>query len=281
MKKIIKYFSVILFSAFFMIILSSNPISALYDSSKNTTTVSVTKDRVQIEIRYQKGINQGSAVYQWCKGTLNSISECVDPKGPINYIESGGDQNLNYIAMGDAADDNVTRFTFIVEKNKDPILSDLANLNGQNYTLFVTTNFCARRSGSNGVYTGCEYWDPDISKLYTKLHVSMDDLQNGLFIGATDGEIADDGINSMMTKIEDIVNGTVMPILWAVLGLFLVIKGTITGVQIVKSADEPQVRQEKIGSLKWLVIGVAIAYGATFAVSVVLSFFENTFQGGK
>ena len=53
------------------------------------------------------------------------------------------------------------------------------------------------------------------------------------------------------------------------LGLFLVVKGAILGMQIVKAADEPQVRQEKIGSLKWLVIVVAIAYGVTGIANIV------------
>ena len=82
-----------------------------------------------------------------------------------------------------------------------------------------------------------------------------------------------------MEKIARIVKHTVMPILWGVLGLFLVVKGTILGVQIVKSADEPQVRQEKVGSLKWLVIGVAIAYASTGVVTVLMNFFDGTFGG--
>ena len=81
--------------------------------------------------------------------------------------------------------------------------------------------------------------------------------------------------------IEGIVDNTVIPILYAVLGLFLVVKGALLGMQIVKSADEPQVRQEKISSLKWLVIGCAIAFGVVFAADMLIEYFANTFNQGN
>ena len=73
--------------------------------------------------------------------------------------------------------------------------------------------------------------------------------------------ISDATLAPLISNIQDIVSHTVMPIIYVVLGIFLVVKGALLGMQIVKAADEPQVRQEKINSLKWLVIGVAIAYG--------------------
>ena len=82
----------------------------------------------------------------------------------------------------------------------------------------------------------------------------------------------------MMDKVSDIVMSIVMPVLYAVIGVFLVVKGAILGFQIVKAADEPQVRQEKIGALKWLVIGVAIAYAATGLVHVVTGVISGAFD---
>lgn len=84
-------------------------------------------------------------------------------------------------------------------------------------------------------------------------------------------------IDGLWTTIKGIVDGTIIPVLYAVLGLFLVVKGALLGVQIVKAADEPQVRQEKIGSLKWLVIGVAIAFGVVIAADVLMGYFSSTF----
>lgn len=83
-------------------------------------------------------------------------------------------------------------------------------------------------------------------------------------------------INNLLTKIIDLVTGTLMPIIYIALGLFLIVKGAILGMQIVKAADEPQVRQEKIGSLKWLVIGIAIAYGVAAVAHIVMNAFKGT-----
>lgn len=93
------------------------------------------------------------------------------------------------------------------------------------------------------------------------------------------GDVGDAGLNEVMSLLEEVVNDTILPIIWIVLGLFLVVKGAILGMQIVKAADEPQVRQEKIGSLKWLVIGVAIAYGVSFVAKFVIDYFDSKFDG--
>ena len=88
-------------------------------------------------------------------------------------------------------------------------------------------------------------------------------------------DLGDSGLTNAMQAIYEVVHETIMPIIWIVLGLFLVVKGALLGMQIVKAADEPQVRQEKIGSLKWLVIGVAIAYGVSFAADIVIGYFSK------
>ena len=96
-------------------------------------------------------------------------------------------------------------------------------------------------------------------------------LINFLVEVATDNE----GINNAWATIEKIVDDTVIPLIYAAIGLFLVVKGAILGMQIVKAADEPQVRQEKIGSLKWLVIGVAIAFGVVFLADTLMGYFQG------
>ena len=88
--------------------------------------------------------------------------------------------------------------------------------------------------------------------------------------------ITDEGLNTALSLVSEIV-GTVTLVIYIVLGFFLVVKGAILGMQIVKAADEPQVRQEKIGSLKWLVIGVAIAYAVTIAADLLTGYFAGAF----
>ena len=88
--------------------------------------------------------------------------------------------------------------------------------------------------------------------------------------------VSDPYANKLMEKLGDVVD-MLTTVIYVVLGVFLVVKGALIGMQIVKAADEPQVRQEKIGSLKWLVIGVAIAYGVTFAADVLVGYLKNLF----
>ena len=282
MKKIIKYFSIVLFSAFFMFLLASDPTSAIYDSEKNTVRISVNKNEVKIAITYQRGMGSGtSAQYFWCGGYDVAENKCLDQLGEsVNYVSESQPKVTSFVSREDAtvADRNLTTVTFTIPKEKDSLLKDLSGKEGQSYVLVVSTAFCAVR---NDAKTSCNYYDtPKI----TTLTVSVNNLVNGSGVDGsfgTDVDIKDSGISTLMDKVSDIVMGTVLPIIWAVLGLFLVIKGALLGVQIVNSADEPQVRQEKIGSLKWLVIGVAIAYAASGVVAVLTSFFSGAFKGGE
>ena len=98
-------------------------------------------------------------------------------------------------------------------------------------------------------------------------------LNNNLDINAS---ATDSSVQEAINAVTGIVQ-TLLIVIYVVLGLFLVVKGALLGMQIVKAADEPQVRQEKIGSLKWLVIGVAIAYGVTFAANLLVNYFKEAF----
>ena len=92
------------------------------------------------------------------------------------------------------------------------------------------------------------------------------------------------GSVSLSGTMEDVarkileIGNIILTIILIILGIFLVVKGAILGMQIVKAADEPQVRQEKVGSLKWLVIGVGIAFAASTFVGVITGFFSEVFS---
>ena len=89
--------------------------------------------------------------------------------------------------------------------------------------------------------------------------------------GSLSGDFAD-----LLDKVKKIVD-VVTTVIYIALAAFLVVKGALLGMAIVKAADEPQVRQEKIGSLKWLVIGVAIAYAVTFAADILTNYMKSFF----
>ena len=119
-------------------------------------------------------------------------------------------------------------------------------------------------------YTGTE--NVNTGFMLVGLEVSSKDIY---VEGSSISSIADEGLNTLMNDLSDIVNGVVLPVMYVVLGLFLVIKGTILGVQIVKSADNPEVRREKVGALKWLLIGTCIGVVASTVVGVVTGFFKD------
>lgn len=291
MKKIIKYFSLILFGSFFMFLLASNPVDAIYDRELNNTWVSVSKSEIKITVQYQRGFEKNYATYRWCYvnsvdgacGSYVSVNGSNDPY-VVNYVTNGGDGSLSYIALGDAshADNNLTTYTFTVPAydtdniNGDQVLGNLGDYANKKLALVVDVYYCAVRAEVDGTYVACSYSDNSHPDKKIQVDVDVNDLINNK--DYMNKEIEDENIEGLMSQITNIVHGTVMPIIWAVLGLFLVVKGTLIGVQIVKAADEPQVRQEKVGSLKWLVIGVAIAYGASFLVSAVVGFFEGAFK---
>lgn len=93
-----------------------------------------------------------------------------------------------------------------------------------------------------------------------------------------DGSITNSGLAEVMEMVQSI-GQTILTCIYIVLGIFLVVKGALLGMQIVKAADEPQVRQEKIGSLKWLVIGIAIAYGVAILANVAINIITESVSG--
>lgn len=85
-------------------------------------------------------------------------------------------------------------------------------------------------------------------------------------------------LEQVAQQILDLVQDIVMPAFWIGIGAFLIIKGSMIGAQIVKAADEPEVRQEKINSLKYLLIGVLIAALIAAIAMGIVDFVQTQFE---
>ncbi len=293
MKKVIKYFFVFLFSAFIMLLVSNTDVSANYDPSKNYTSVSVSKEGVRIEVTYQRGFQSQkgndtdalTATYIWCESDSNFTSSSAKRCTPsansdnvVNFVEKSSNTLSSYIVKGPSSysDNNPTKVSFYVSKQDDPILNNLGYYANKYYIIYVTTYFCKVRDpnskNANGDFTSCLAWDTSDEQKYTKLQININEFSSKSTIST---EIPEQDISNLMQKITEIVYTIVLPVIWALLGALLVVRGAILGIKIIKAADEPQVRQEKIGALKWLVIGVAIAYGTTGVIKLLENVIKN------
>lgn len=76
-------------------------------------------------------------------------------------------------------------------------------------------------------------------------------------------------------EVENLVYGTIIPVALGVLGLAAVVTCTILGYQIVKSADSPEERSNKIKTLKSVLIGLAIAFIMLIVVKPVINFVKG------
>ena len=101
---------------------------------------------------------------------------------------------------------------------------------------------------------------------------------NDKFLKGSSFGVGDQRIDGVLGDIIVVVNHAVLPIIYAVTTLFLFVKGTVLGFQIVKNADFPEIRREKIRGLVWLFIGVGITYAATTIVGIVTGFFTEVFE---
>jgi hypothetical protein len=83
-----------------------------------------------------------------------------------------------------------------------------------------------------------------------------------------------DALCDLWVSVVGIVT-TVIWILVGVLAVILIVKGVTTALAVVKAADEPQVRQEKLGSFKYLAIGLGIAIVVISLANVVVNLILN------
>lgn len=182
---------------------------------------------------------------------------------------------LNYCIKGEDCDRNIYNSVVIMESNEITTYKNDSNVFATySYTFTTDEEFEYRYKveayfGQSSNYSGRE----SINSL-TKCSV---DTGENYVNGSYSNEIKNNKIAKLMDDIKEITNTIILPIIYIGLGLLLIVKGAILGFQIVKSADDSYVRKEKIGALKWLVIGVAVAYLASAVVGVVTGFFKDYF----
>ena len=92
------------------------------------------------------------------------------------------------------------------------------------------------------------------------------------------GELKGDIENVWADVIHPIFN-TVLWVLVAALAMFLIIKAVLTAIAVMKAADEPQVRQEKIQGFKYLAIALVIAIAVLTFANVIIDMVTKNATG--
>ena len=193
-------------------------------------------------------------------------------KAEVFYCEKGNDCDNNIYSVITMLEANATNTYKNNEQNLATYTYSINNLEkGKQYKVKVRAYVATSKN-----YTGSE--NVTGSPIITSFQTETDEASVTKKTSSNKGEIADEGINGLMDKLTNIVNTVIIPIIYIVTGLVLVIKGALLGVQIVKSADEPELRLQKVHSLKWLVIGVVITYAATSVVGILTGYFGNIFN---
>lgn len=76
----------------------------------------------------------------------------------------------------------------------------------------------------------------------------------------------------------DIVYDTVIPVLLIILGLAATVTIVVFGVQIIKGADDPQERSDKIKRLAGILIGIAIVFVVLAAIEPISELIQNMWE---
>jgi len=100
----------------------------------------------------------------------------------------------------------------------------------------------------------------------------------GLFLAEEGGDLSDlkeaEDAEGFLKVLEDFVFGeTTMAIIGVALTLFLVIKGVMVGMKIVKAADDTSERKQAIDSLKYMIIGVVIVAVLYYGAGAIVGLF--------
>jgi len=211
--------------------------------------------------------------------TISSIEIYSDGKIKLAYRYGIRKVDLFYCQKGDRCDNGVYSVENIMESSSEnPYKNDGLSVatitfkadlpTKDEYRIRVEAYF-----GTSNAYSGTE----SINGSFTVGAVQIADTNDKYINGTTkkDHGIKDENMSKTIDKIEYIINIVVLPIIYSCTTLFLVVKGGIMGVQIVKSADNIDVRREKVRGLIWLVVGVAVTFLATTVIGLITGFFKS------
>ncbi len=200
-----------------------------------------------------------------------------DGKIEIEYKYGLKEVTVSYCKKDDDCD-NLVNYSYLSvlvsnesNKNKNENPDEMAF-----YSYKIKLNKSGEYKIKLDVYYGTSVNYDGVSSMYISSRQTLD-MGDTYIKVASLNDIEDEEINKTLIEVTEIVNTIVIPIIYGLITIVLIIKGALIGTAIVKSADDPQVRQEKIGSLKWLVIGVVVAYSANTVVGVFTGFFKKLF----
>lgn len=212
--------------------------------------------------------------------TISKVTVYSNGKIELEYKYGLRKADVYYCVKGEQCDSGnySTPINIVDATALAPFKNTEAGLAKHTYNLKLDSDFQYRVRveaffGTSSAYSGTE----SVYGSFTVGSVQIADTNENYINGKNLGGVGDKELRGAMSKIQVVVNKAVLPIIYIITSLFFIIKGTILGFQIVKSADEPSTRREKIHGLKWLIIGVAITYAATSVVGLITGFFKNEF----
>jgi hypothetical protein len=239
--------------------------AAYYETSKNKVvsyTVNRDTNTVTIGVEYQNGL-RGLEVYI-CAPNSNQLS-CVTSRQFLTFfsdptMDDSSNPNEMHINPREEIAKYDTSFSTPTGGNPINMFSDNIDENGKvknDYKIMVKAQFCVVRTED---LMGCNTWS-NASVILEETFV----IERG-YTGSAQ-------INDTLSRMLYIANDIVIPVLWVILGVLLLVRGIMLGMDIVKSADEPEVRKKKVGGLIWLIVGVFVGYAVTIVASIVMSMF--------
>ena len=257
-QKVVLY-SFFILSFIFMFFLACPKVEAainieadIYDSNKNmpvenSLKVDMQKDLLEFEIEYQKGISRVTA---WiCQGTKDCSKDAS-----ISVWESN-------VAIVNPSNSGTAIYKFSNKASYTTLLKgdSIHTYSEGEYTIHIDLEFCGVRNSQNTVCLATA--SEDHKGFYESFKLN------------NKGITSDAQINDTLAKLLYIVNTIAIPVLWGIMGILLIVRGIMLGTDIVKSADEPEVRKKKVRGLVWLFIGIGVGYAITIASSIVMSMF--------